>query len=65
MLAADLESSRWGTVFARGRLAVAIAEGVVRHGGLVGFGGSSCRLEGSPSREAGAAPVPESEKPAR
>lgn len=43
----NVESSRWGTVFADDRLAAAIVDRVVHHGRLVGFGGPSHRLEES------------------
>ena len=45
--ATNVESGRWGTVFADDRLAAAIVDRVVHHGRLVGFGGPSHRLEGS------------------
>ena len=43
----NVESSRWGTVFADDKLAAAIVERVVHHGRLVEFGGPSQRLEES------------------
>lgn len=43
----NIEFSRWGTVFADGRLAQAIVDRVVRHGRLVEFAGPSHRLESS------------------
>lgn len=43
----NVESSRWGTVFADDRLAAAIVDRVVHHGRLVEFGGPSHRLEES------------------
>ena len=46
--AANVESGRWGTVFADDKLAAAIAGRVVRHGGPVEFGGPSHGLEESP-----------------
>jgi DNA replication protein DnaC len=45
--AANVESGRWGTVFADDKLAAAIVDRVARHGGLVEFGGPSHRLEES------------------
>ena len=45
--AANVESGRWGTVFADDKLAAAIVERVVYHGRLVEFGGPSHRLEES------------------
>ena len=47
VLAANVEFSRGGTVFADGRLAAAIVDRVVHHGRLVEFGGPSHRLEES------------------
>lgn len=44
---ANVEFSRWGTVFADDKLAAAIVDRVVRHGRLVEFGGPSHRLEES------------------
>ena len=41
----NVEFSRWGAVFADGKLAAAIVDRVVRHGRLVEFGGPSHRLE--------------------
>ena len=46
-LATNVESGRWGTVFADDELAAAIAGRVARHGRLVEFGGPSHRLENS------------------
>lgn len=43
----NAEFSRWGTVFADGKLAAVIVDRVVRHGRLVEFGGPSHRLEES------------------
>lgn len=43
MLATNVESGRWGTVFADDRLAAAIVDRVARHGGLAGFGSPSHR----------------------
>lgn len=45
--AANVESGRWGTVFADDKLAAAIVDRVARHGRLVEFGGPSHRLEES------------------
>ena len=45
--ATNVESGRWGTVFADDKLAAAIAGRVVHHGRLVEFGGPSHRLEES------------------
>ena len=45
--ATNVESGRWGTVFADDRLAAAIADRVAHHGRLVEFGGPSHRLEES------------------
>lgn len=44
---ANVEFSRWGTVFADDKLVAAIVDRVVHHGGLVEFGGPSHRLEES------------------
>ncbi|MDO4212193.1 MAG: ATP-binding protein [Bacteroidales bacterium] len=44
---ANVESGRWGTVFADDKLAAAIVDRVVHHGRLVEFGGPSHRLEES------------------
>nr|WP_259298303.1 ATP-binding protein [Collinsella tanakaei] len=44
---ANVEFGRWGTVFADDKLATAIVDRVVHHGGLVEFGGPSHRLEES------------------
>ena len=41
----NVESGRWGTVFADDKLAAAIVDRVVHHGRLVEFGGPSHRLE--------------------
>ena len=43
--AANVEFSRWGTVFAVDKLAAAAVDRVVHHGRLVEFGGPSHRLE--------------------
>lgn len=43
----NVESGRWGTVFADGKLAAAIAGRVVHQSGLVEFGGPSHGLEES------------------
>jgi len=43
----NVESGRWGTVFADDKLAAAIVDRVVHHGRLVEFGGPSHRLEES------------------
>ena len=43
----NVESGRWGTVFADDKLAAAIVDRVVHHGRLVEFGGPSHGLEGS------------------
>lgn len=45
--ATNVESGRWGTVFADDKLAAAIVDRVARHGRLVEFGGPSHRLEES------------------
>lgn len=45
--ATNVESGRWGTVFADDKLAAAIVDRVVHHGRLVEFGGPSHRLEES------------------
>ena len=45
--AANVESGRWGTVFADDKLAQAIVDRVVHHGRLVEFAGPSHRLENS------------------
>jgi len=45
--ATNVESGRWGTVFADNKLAAAIVDRVVHHGRLVEFGGPSHRLEES------------------
>ncbi len=65
MFATNVEFSRWGTVFAGDKLAAAIVDRVVHHGGLVEFGsratGSrnlSCRV----SQEYGGVPAPNPEK---
>ena len=47
VLATNVESGRWGTVFADDKLAAAIVDRVVHHGRLVEFGGPSHRLEES------------------
>ena len=47
MLATNVGSGRWGTVFADDKLAAAIAGRVARHGRLDEFGGPSHRLEES------------------
>ena len=47
MFTTNVESGRWGTVFADDRLAAAIAGRVARHGRLVELGGPSRRLEES------------------
>ena len=47
MFTTNVESGRWGTVFADDKLAAAIADRVVHHGRLAGFGGPSHRLEES------------------
>ena len=47
VLVTNVESGRWGTVFADDKLAAAIAGRVARHGRLVEFGGPSHRLEES------------------
>ena len=44
---ANVEFSRWGTVFADDKLAAAIVDRVVHHGRQVEFGGPSHRLEES------------------
>lgn len=43
----NVEFSKWGTVFADDKLAAAIVDRAVHHGGLVEFGGPSHRLEES------------------
>lgn len=47
IFAANVEFSRWGTVFADDKLAAAIFDRVVHHGRLMEFGGPSHRLEES------------------
>ena len=66
--AANVESGRWGTVFADDKLAAAIVGRVARHGRLVESGGPSHRLEeslmlGKSGRQGGAGgPVTKPEK---
>ncbi len=68
MSATNVESGRWGTVFADDKLAAAIVDRVVHHGRLVEFGGPSHRLEeslmlGKSGRQGGAGgPVTKPEK---
>ena len=45
--ATNVESGRWGTVFADDKLAAAIVDRVAHHGRLVEFGGPSHGLEES------------------